>query len=55
MRLGTLILLRGIPGSGKTETRRISLIVESRHGNSSAHDVPDETLDKMRNRHVVKI
>lgn len=32
-----------------------SLIVENRHGNSSVHDVPDETINKMRNRFSVKL
>lgn len=33
----------------------VSLIVENRHGNSSVHDVPDETVDKMRSRFVVDL
>jgi predicted kinase len=28
----------------------VSLIVENRHGNSSVHDVPKETMDKMEQR-----
>lgn len=32
-----------------------SLIVENRHGNESIHDVPDKTVQKMRNRFSVKI
>ena len=28
----------------------VSLVVENRHGNSSIHDVPKETLDKMETR-----
>jgi len=33
----------------------VSLIVENRHGNSSIHGVPDETLEKMRNRFEIKL
>lgn len=32
-----------------------TLIVEGRHGNPSVHGVPQETLDKMRNRFSVKL
>lgn len=32
-----------------------SVIVENRHGNKSIHDVPQETLDLMRNRFTVKL
>lgn len=32
-----------------------SLIVENRHGNKSIHNVPDATLDNMRNRFDVKL
>ena len=32
-----------------------SIIVENRHGNKSVHDVPAETIDKMRNRFSVKL
>lgn len=28
----------------------VSLIVENRHGNKSVHDVPDDTVDKQRQR-----
>jgi len=35
--------------------RVVSLIVENRHGNKSVHDVPDETVEKMRNRFSVKL
>ena len=35
--------------------RVVSLIVENRHGNKSVHNVPDETLEKMRNRFSVKL
>ena len=33
----------------------VSLIVENRHGHSSVHNVPSETLDKMRNRFQIKL
>jgi len=33
----------------------VSLIVENRHGNSSVHDVPAETIEKMRDRFSVKL
>ena len=33
----------------------VSLIVENRHGNKSVHNVPDETMEKMRNRFEVKL
>jgi predicted kinase len=32
-----------------------SMIVENRHGNASIHDVPEETMQKMRNRFSVKL
>jgi predicted kinase len=32
-----------------------SIIVENRHGNSNIHNVPDETLEKMRQRFEVKL
>jgi hypothetical protein len=32
-----------------------SVIVENRHGMKSIHSVPDETLEKMRNRFTVKL
>lgn len=32
-----------------------TLIVENRHGNPSVHDVPEETMTKMRNRFSVKL
>lgn len=32
-----------------------TMIVENRHGNSSVHNVPDETIEKMRNRFTVKL
>jgi predicted kinase len=33
----------------------ISLIVENRHGNTNIHNVPSETLDKMKNRFDIKL
>ena len=33
----------------------ISLIVENRHGNSSVHGVPEETVKKMKDRFMVKL
>lgn len=32
-----------------------SIIVENRHGGVSIHNVPEETLEKMRNRFEVKL
>jgi hydroxymethylpyrimidine/phosphomethylpyrimidine kinase len=31
------------------------LIVENRHGNKSIHDVPEETIQKMKNRFSIKL
>ena len=39
----------------KYDYKVVSLIVENRHGNSSVHNVPDETIDKMRNRFNIKL
>jgi len=33
----------------------ISLVVENRHGNKSVHNVPEETLEKMRKRFEIKL
>lgn len=33
----------------------ISLIVENRHGNKSVHDVPEVTLERMKNRFSIKL
>ena len=33
----------------------VSLIVENRHGNQNVHNVPEETLDRMRKRFDVKL
>lgn len=35
--------------------RVVSLIVENRHGNSNIHNVPEETLKKMKERFEVKL
>lgn len=35
--------------------RVTTLIVENRHGNSSVHGVPEETMTKMRNRFSVRL
>ena len=35
--------------------RVTTLIVENRHGNSSIHDVPEETMLKMKNRFSIKL
>ena len=33
----------------------VSIIVENRHGNKSVHNVPEATIDKMRNRFSIKL
>lgn len=33
----------------------VSLIVENRHGNKSVHNVPEETMTKMRDRFSFKL
>jgi predicted kinase len=33
----------------------VSLIIENRHGNKSIHNVPEETMDKMKNRFEIKL
>lgn len=33
----------------------VFLVVENRHGNHSSHNVPQETLDKMRKRFWIKL
>lgn len=35
--------------------RVVSLIVENRHGNESVHNIPQETIEKMRDRFSVKL
>jgi len=39
----------------KYNLRFISLIVENRHGNKSVHNVPEKTVEKMRNRFSIKL
>jgi NEDD4-binding protein 2 len=39
----------------KYDYKVVSLVVENRHGNKSVHNVPDETIEKMRNRFDVKL
>jgi len=41
--------------ANKYEYQITSIIVENRHGNKSIHGVPDETIEKMRNRFEVKL
>lgn len=33
----------------------ISMIIENRHGNASVHNVPDDTLTKMKDRFSIKL
>lgn len=35
--------------------RVITLVIENRHGNKSVHDVPEETMEKMKNRFSIKL
>jgi hypothetical protein len=35
--------------------RVYSLVVENRHGGINTHDVPDETMEKMKNRFEIKL
>jgi predicted kinase len=39
----------------KYQYQVVSLIVENRHGNNNVHNVPAETLEKMRQRFEVKL
>lgn len=39
----------------KYEYKVFSIIVENRHGNASVHDVPVETIEKMRDRFSIKL
>ena len=39
----------------KYDYKVVSLVVENRHGNKSVHNVPDETIEKMRNRFNIKL
>ena len=33
----------------------VSLVVENRHGGENVHDVPDEVIEKMKNRFSIKL
>jgi hypothetical protein len=37
------------------DVQLISLILENRHGNSSIHNVSEETIEKMESRFVIKL
>ena len=39
----------------KNNYQIVSLVVENRHGNESVHNVPEETMTKMRNRFSLKL
>ena len=39
----------------KYDYKVVSLIVENRHGSQSIHNVPEETLVKMKNRFSIKL
>ena len=39
----------------KMNYKVVSIVVENRHGNKSIHNVPDEAMDKMRNRFSLKV
>jgi predicted kinase len=39
----------------KYDYQVVSLIVENRHGNKSIHNVPEETLLRMKNRFSIKL
>jgi predicted kinase len=39
----------------KYDYQVVSLIVENRHGNKSVHNVPEETLIKMKDRFSIKL
>jgi NEDD4-binding protein 2 len=39
----------------KYDYKVVSLIVENRHGSLSKHQVPIETMEKMRNRFMIKL
>jgi NEDD4-binding protein 2 len=41
--------------ASKYDYKVVSLIVENRHGSKSVHGVPDETMDKMRERFSIKL
>lgn len=39
----------------KYDYKVVSLIVENRHGNKSVHNVPEETIKKMKNRFEIRL
>jgi predicted kinase len=39
----------------KYDYKVVSLIVENRHGNKSIHNVPEEVMEKMKNRFSIKL
>jgi predicted kinase len=39
----------------KYDHRLVTIVVENRHGNVSVHNVPSETMDKMKNRFQIKL
>jgi NEDD4-binding protein 2 len=39
----------------KYDYQVVSLIVENRHGNKSTHNVPAETIERMKNRFSIKL
>jgi predicted kinase len=41
--------------AAKYDYKVVSLVVENRHGNKSVHGVPEETMEKMRNRFSIKL
>ena len=41
--------------ANKYEYKIVSLIVENRHGGKSIHNVPDEIMEKMKNRFTIKL
>ena len=44
-----------VDAAQKYNYRVVRLIVENTHGNTSVHNVPDKTLEAMRNRFSVKL
>ena len=41
--------------ANKYEYKTVSLVVENRHGSRSVHNVPEESLTKMKNRFSLKL
>ena len=39
----------------KHDYKVTTLVVENRHGNSPVHDIPEETIERMRNRFEIKL